>query len=200
MVNGDKTEISVDGSKMNASVRLAVSFHDPHFPLTKRPAAKTSLSCTGIFGSNAAGECVLIHWQLPMAATAEERKKLWFKLLLHICDTPGRFGCDKEMVWPCTISLNEKGGMNDKEFDRYIDNSIVPLYPDLEDILGKQVLLKVDSGPGCNGRDLLNKAQFQGVYLFPCFPNTISLQQETDINYGSLKSVVRSNLKKFSMA
>ena len=58
------------------------------------------------------------------------------------------------------IGLNEKGGMNNEEFDKYIDNSIVPLYPNLEDMLGKRVLLKVDSGPGRNGRDLLNKAWF----------------------------------------
>ncbi len=63
-------------------------------------------------------------------------------------------------MWLCTIGLNEKGGMNDEEFDKYINNSIVLLYPDLEDMPGKQVLLKVDSGPGRNGRDLLNKARF----------------------------------------
>ncbi len=99
-------------------------------------------------------------------------------------------------MWPCTIGLNEKGGMNDEEFDKYINNSIVPLYSDLEDTPGKQVLLKVDSGPGCNGRDLLNKARFQGVYLFPGLPSATSVQQETDINYGPFKSVVCSNLKK----
>ncbi len=108
MVNVNKTEILVDGSKTNAGGRPAVSFHDPHFPLTKRPVAKSSLSCTGIFGSNAAGECVPIHWQLPTAATAEECKKLQFEFLMHVCDTRGRFGCDKERVWPCMISLNEK--------------------------------------------------------------------------------------------
>ncbi len=59
-------------------------------------------------------------------------------------------------MWPCRIGLNEKGGMHDEEFDKYIDNSIVPHYPDLEDMLGKRVLPKVDSGPGRNGRDLLN--------------------------------------------
>jgi hypothetical protein len=90
--------------------------------------------------------------------------------------------------------------MNNKEFDKYIDNSILPLYPDLEDTPGKQVLLKVDSGPDRNGRDLLNKAQFRGVYLFPGLPNATFVQQETDINYGPFKSVLRSNLKKNATA
>ncbi len=76
----------------------------------------------------------------------------------------------------------------------------MPLYPDLEDTQGKRVLLKVDSGPGCNGRDLLNKARFRGVYLFPGLPNTTSVQQKRDINYGPFKSVVCSNLKKIATA
>ncbi len=129
--------LSCYGSKTNAGSRPAVSFHDPHFPLTQRPAAKSSLSCTGIFGSNATGECVPIHWQLPTAATTKDCEKLRFDFLRHISSTRGRFGCEEERVWPCTIGMNEKGGMNDDEFDKYIDNSIVPLYPDLEDTQGK---------------------------------------------------------------
>jgi hypothetical protein len=73
-----------------------------------------------------------------MAGMAEECKKLWFEFLTHVCNTRGRFGCDKERVWLCMlIGLNEKGGMNNEEFDKYINNSIVPLYPDLEDTPGK---------------------------------------------------------------
>jgi hypothetical protein len=116
-----------------------------------------------------------------MAATAEECKKLWFKFLTHVCDTHGRFGHDEEQVWPCTIDLNEEGGMNDEEFDKYIDNSIVLLYPDLEDTPEKRVLLKVDSNPGRNGMDLLNKARFQGVYLFLAF-QTLPLCSRTWIS------------------
>ncbi len=36
--------------------------------------------------------------------------------------------------------------MDNEEFERYIDNSIVPLFPDLENTPGKCILLKVDSG------------------------------------------------------
>jgi hypothetical protein len=201
IANINETEVSLDSSKTNAGGRQAVSFHDPHFPLTQRTAAKSSLSCTGIFGSNAAGERVPIHWQLPMAAMTEDREKLRFNFLRYVSSTRGRFSCKEERVWSCTIGLNEKGGMNDEESDKYIDNSIVPLYPDLENMPGKQVLLKVDtSSPGRNGRDLLNKARFREVYIFPGLPNATSVQQETDMNYGPFKSVVRSNLKNIATA
>jgi hypothetical protein len=44
--------------------------------------------------------------------------------------------------------MNEKGGMNNEEFERYSDNNIVPFFPDLEDTPGECILLKVDSGCG----------------------------------------------------
>jgi len=103
IVKVNKTEILLDGSKTNAGGRPAISFHDPHFLLMQRPAEKSSLSCAGIFGSNAAGECVPIHWQLPTDATTEDRKKLRFDFLRHVCRTRGRFGYKEERVWSCTI-------------------------------------------------------------------------------------------------
>jgi hypothetical protein len=37
--------------------------------------------------------------------------------------------------------MNGKGGINNEESERYIYNSIVPLFPDLEDMAGKCILL-----------------------------------------------------------
>ena len=77
--------------------------------------------------------------RLFLAATTEDREKLRFDFLHHVSSTRGRFGCEEERVWPYTIGLNEKGGMNDEEeCDKYIDYSIVPLYLDLEDTPGKR--------------------------------------------------------------
>ena len=44
IANTDETEVSLDGSKTNAGGRPAVSFHDPHFPLTQRPRRRPSSS------------------------------------------------------------------------------------------------------------------------------------------------------------
>ncbi len=197
----NKTEISVNASKTRAGGRPAVSFHNPHLPLTSRSVAKLSLTCMGIFGSSAAGKCVPPHFQLPTSATAEEREKIRYEFLTHTLDTHGRFSCTEERSWPCMIGMNKKGGMMDKEeFKKYIDNSIVPLYHDLEDTPGKRILLKVDSGPGCNGRELLMKCQFCGLYIYPGLPNATSVQQEMDLNYGPFKSIVCNNLKEISSA
>ncbi len=90
--------------------------------------------------------------------------------------------------------------MADDEFEKYIETSIVPLYPDLQDTPGKRVLLKVDSRPGRNGRELLMKCRFRGLYIYPGLSNATSIQQETDHNYGPFKGIVRDNLKKNSSA
>ena len=58
IMNVDETEVSLDESNTRAGGRPAMSFHDPHLPLTSRSTAKLLLACTGIFGSSAAGKCV----------------------------------------------------------------------------------------------------------------------------------------------
>jgi len=109
---------------------------------------------------------------------AEEREKVRYEFLTHILDTRGRFGCKEERSWPCTIGMNKKGGMTDDKFEKYINNSIVLLNTGLKDTPGKRVLLKVDSGPGRNGKDLLLKCRFRGLYIYPGLPNATSVQTE----------------------
>jgi hypothetical protein len=47
--------------------------------------------------------------------------------------------------------------MDEDEFEKYLLNSIVPLYPDAKNMPGYRVLLKVDSGPGRMNIRLLTK-------------------------------------------
>ena len=90
--------------------------------------------------------------------------------------------------------MNEMGGMNDKEFWKYINNTIYPLFPDMEDVPGKHILLKVDSGHSCNCMDLLVEVRFRGIYIFPGLSNSTSMQQKTDRNYSPFKGLIRRNL------
>ena len=84
--------------------------------------------------------------------------------------------------------MNEKGGVADVKFEKYIDNSIIPLYPDLEDTPGKRVLLKVDSGPGRNGREFLVKCRFRGRDITP------ACQMPPPCNRRLTSTMVRSSL------
>jgi hypothetical protein len=76
IVNVNEMEIAINGSQTRVGSGPVVSFQHSQLPLTSRAVAKSSLACTGIFGSNATGECIPLHWQLPTSATAKERGML----------------------------------------------------------------------------------------------------------------------------
>ena len=61
---------------------------------------------------------------------------------------------------------------------------------------GKRVLIKIDSGPGRRNVEMLARLKNLGFYLYPGVPNTTSISQETDQNYGMFKSTFRFNLGK----
>jgi len=105
-----------------------------------------------------------------------------------------KFGCKEERSWPVTFGQNEKAGMDEVEFEKYLLNFIVPLYPDAKNMLGHRVLLKVDSGPGRMNIRLLTKLRRLGFILYPCVPNTTHVTQETDRCYGPFKTQFAINL------
>jgi hypothetical protein len=96
ILNLDAMDISVDGSNKIVGGRPEVSFHNPHLPIPSLTSAKSLHSSLAFFGSNTTGQCVPpVRWQLPLSATAEERKRLCFKFLHHVLNTRGRFGCEE---------------------------------------------------------------------------------------------------------
>jgi hypothetical protein len=72
-----------------------------------------------------------------------------------------------------------------RSFDKYLENSIYPLWPDMQNVEGKRVLLKIDSGPGRAYLEMICKARLRGLYLYPGLPDATTVQQETDINYAA---------------
>ena len=68
----------------------------------------------------------------------------------------------------------KKAGMNAEDFHKYIEKSILPLYPDVEDKPGKRVFLKVDSGPGH-----MNVKMLAGLKIAWCLCNTWSAKYNT---------------------
>ena len=84
-----------------------------------------------------------------------------------------------------------KTGMDVQEFCNIyvVEDCIVPLYPDVEDIAGKRVLLLVDSFPGRTQLDMLASLRIKCIYLKAGVPNTTHITQLTDQNYGMFKSI-----------
>ena len=107
----------------------------------------------------------------------------------------GKFGHPEVRSFAPSFGMNAKARMDAEELRKYINKTIVPLYPDAADIAGKRVMLKVDSGPGRNDVQLLTELQLKGFYVTPCVPNTTHVTQETDQSYGLFKTNYRKNLE-----
>jgi predicted ATPase len=70
----------------------------------------------------------------------------------------------------------------------------MPLYPKAAQEKGRWVILKGDSGPGRMNTELLAELQASGFILFLGVPNTTTVFQETDQNYGPFKHQYATNL------
>ena len=88
--------------------------------------------------------------------------------------------------------------MDAVEFEKYLSNRILPLYPDAKDVPLKRVAIIVDSGPGRLNLQMLAKLRVRGFYLIAGVPNTTHVTQATDRNYGWFKSIYRNNLTKLT--
>ena len=86
------------------------------------------------------------------------------------------------------------------ELDKYINSAILPLYPDLADVPGKRIIIKLDSGPGRTNLDMLARLRLIGCYVVPGVPNTTGKTQETDQNYGPFKHHYRANIRTLTQA
>jgi hypothetical protein len=198
ILNFDETDGSIDDTNGKRGGRPPSVFHSNEVSGGATAANKSSYTATIIFGSNAAGEPLPPHFQLKSTAQTAETQRLsteWFKNVHSILV---RFGFGSKQERPCTFGMNEKAGMNALELHKYIENSILPLYPDMEDVPGKRVLMKVDSGPGRTNLNMLAQLRLIGCYLVPGVPNTTAVTQETDQNYGPFKGAYRDNIRKLT--
>jgi len=194
ILNFDETCLSLDGSSINRGGRPAAYYHDPRLPQVGISTSKTSQTITMITGSNAWGEALPPHFQFMTSAQTDEGKQIRNECVRYMKNVKGEFGLGEMASRRVAYGMNEKGGMDEEEFAKYIRNSIMPLYPNASPEKGKWVVLKCDSGPGRLNLDLLADLRTSGFILFPGVPNTTAVTQETDQNYGPFKTQYCKNL------
>jgi hypothetical protein len=195
IANLDETCLNLDGSSAIRGGRPDCVMYDPRFPVVGLATTKSSSTSTLITGSTAAGEVLPPHIQFPTKAKSADTERINIDVIQYVQKVRGKFGCAEVRTWPITFGMNETGGMDAEEFEEYLMNSIVPLFPDVSDVPGKRVILKVDSGPGRSNLKLLARLRLLGIYLYPCVPNTTHVTQETDQCYGPFKTQFISNLE-----
>ena len=172
-------------------------FHCPILPQTGSAMGKSSMTTTLITGSTAAGEAIPPHFQFSKKAQTAETDKLRVDLVAYMPHVREKFGAPEEQSWPITVGMNERGGMDDVEFDEYLSKSLIPLYPGAEDVKEKRMLFKLDSGPGRLGMKLLSWLRLLGFMLYPGVPNTTAVSQETNRNYNPFKTAIQIILNMF---
>jgi hypothetical protein len=194
ILNLDESCCHLDGNKGQRGGTPKVTFYDGGLPVGGVAASKTAQSTTLITGSSALGEVLPPHFQFSTTAKSPDTMRIKISTVQYMLNVKGTFGFENEQVFPCTYGLNEKGGMDAKEFEEYYMTNIVRLYPDAADVPGKRVMTKIDSGPGRKEIDFNARLRNMGFYIYPCVPNTTAVTQETDQLYGPFKSFFRENL------
>ncbi len=93
-----------------------MTLYDPCLPCVGQATSKLALTSTMITGSNAFGEAIVPHLQFQTKAKTAATARLSYDILDYVPWVFGQSGEKKECSWPVTFGLNEKGGMNDKQF------------------------------------------------------------------------------------
>ena len=138
--------MSLDGANGQCGGRPRVEFYDSSIPVSHRQMSKSSMTITMITTSSAAGEAIALHFQFPTKAKPGN-EGLNIDILMKIKTVEDLFGEVKLTQFPTAFRMNEKGGMNELEFEKYMEDNLIRLYPDAADIPSMRVLLKVDSPP-----------------------------------------------------
>jgi len=195
IINLDETKISEDGSDGGIGGRPSMIISSAG-PRTGTAVNKSCNSSTLIGAVTARGSVLPPHIQFSSDAKDDENKQVRTGWILNLPRGFGKFGNETwRDDYAATIGCNEKGGMDSEEFLKYLESNVIPLYPDAEDVPGKRVLIKCDSGPGRLDVMTLVMLRLKGFYLFPTVPNATSVMQECDLLYGLFKSMVRANLQ-----
>ena len=194
ILNLDETDGSLDNTKGKRGGRPPLVFYARDMSGGSTAASKSGYSPTIVCGSNALGEAIPPHFQLKTLAKSTARERFSVEFIARCKDVWGVFGHNKRTLLPCAFRLNDKAGMNSVELDKCFKGSMLPLYPDIDDVPLKRVIAKVDSGPGCMNVEMLAHMRIGGLHIVPGLPNTTGMTQETDQNYGPFKGQCRNNL------
>ena len=110
-----------------------------------------------------------------------QNQKISIDFFSKIMNVRGRWGFYGIVERGITFVANAKAGMDNAEFEIYLNNAIISLYPDAADMPGKRVAIIVDSGPVRMQEKVLEKLRIQGFYLIASVPNTTHVTQATEL-------------------
>lgn len=149
---------------------------------------------TMIAGCAAKAEALSPHFQFQTKAKTDDRARIRMEVAKYTLNVCGQFSLPEMTTKPSAFGLNEKGGMDDAEFEEYLMNSIVPFWPNVKPVKGYWVIIKADSGPGRLNASLLARLRQLSFILYPVRPTRPPLPRRRT-GYGHVKHILRDNLQ-----
>ena len=192
IIQCDEMGFSLDGSKNGVGGRESATPTNPNLPEAGKPTNKSSQKSSWMFGMNFDDEPLPPMVVLPSAA---EIPKFKVHFVTEMPQVEGVFGFPGARFFAPVFAASENASFDNKLFLQWINEILVPLFPDAEDKAGYRVLLKSDSGPGRFSVEFRSVARSHGVYFFPGPPNGTELGQEMDQLYSLLKTLMEKNRK-----
>jgi hypothetical protein len=185
---------------------------------------KTSEKCSILQAINFGNEALPPFIIFPTKAK-QENVQINPHTLRSFHQIKGQYGLDKAIWWDSCIAKTYSGGMQGYIWNKWITEYLMYYYPDAQDVPGKRVLIKADSGPGESSvdetvwlllltnflslllliagrnfgevaRDFLVMLRVCGFYFYPGLPNGTELGQEMDQLFSKLKGLLYGNRDK----
>ena len=196
IVQFDEMGFSLDGSKNGKGGRPAAMLSNPALMEPDTPTNKSSQKITCMYGINFENEPLP---PLFVLTTSAESPRVRGQLVRNMKHIQGQFGYDPveegdtPRTFPPAIAFSKEGSIDSESLIYYVESHLCVLYPDAEDVPGKRVLLKADSGPGRFCEEFRTISRSYGFYFYPGLPNGTELGQEMDQLFSYCKTLMEAN-------
>ena len=129
-VNMDEThhDLSVTGDRGGPR---AVMYHNPRYQRGCRRSVKSSRHVTGVYATHAAGEVLPPMYIFDSSAKTDENFRVKNSWLEGLPSITGRFGCPTLIESASFYAVRSKGSMDDSLLNNYIEDVLLPLYPNM---------------------------------------------------------------------
>ena len=129
-VNMDDTHHDLSATGDRGGPR-AVMYHNPQYQRGCRRSVKSSRHVTGVYATNAAGEVLPPMYIFDSNAKTDENFRVKNSWLEGLPTITGRFGCPTMIESTSFYAVRSKGSMDDSLLNNYIEDVLLPLYPNM---------------------------------------------------------------------
>ena len=206
MINFDETDHPLSSEDDRGGPR-ARTYTNPSLPRPGGSSTRGSRHTTGVYGTTAGGETLPPLFIFDSAAQTEEGLRVNEKSVIGLPRISGLFGCPTVQEFPSFVAVRASGSMDEKLFQEYVQNVILPLYPNISPevvrddggrLLSGPVWVNCDSGPGRLAASYSNiewRTQMKdvGLHLGLGCPNGTSVGQVMDDLFQTFKGACRTS-------